>query len=634
MTKTQREKRERRSLGTSLLCLLAGAAAVLALAGGAMAQGARAQKPVKVAAVDFVPAWGDLEGNVARLAKAAEEVARQGVDYAVFPETAVSGYLFSGSPQIAPFLDTIPGRTTAALLPILQRTGLHMSVGIAERDAATGLAYNTAVLMGPTGIIGKYRKNGLNPQDQKVFAPGTTGVDVFDTPIGRIALLICYDDTYWQYARLAALRGAQIIAWHSVSDRVMPGTPPAEATGNHSTVSNVQYMSAQNGVWVVGATRTGVETNPVTGGKLYYNGGSSIWSPRGEKLVQAPVVPPETLPPGLAGVYATTIVPADADAERTAVLARRRTDLYVPLLALHRSPTDSNATVAARSVSLAAAQWPEGPSLLSSARPGPGELLVLPELSGLASGLPAAEIKSKAEPRGGAFEQALGAAARTGGGFVVGSYPERDGDKVYHTVVLAGPDGNVLGRYRATHLAAATAVWASAGDGPAVIDTALGRIGLALAEELRVPELGALYGALRTDILAVAAGGPDALKVQIDARLFAVSDPPTGRADFFPYASAKQNQLWLVSGGRRVGTATAAGIYGPEPVVETPTLTAGAGDTVVRYRTRVPAPGTWINQQQLIAGQQSLFFIPIVLKDDSDCAKEWRRKGTGPLACQ
>ena len=382
MTKTQREKRERRSLGTSLLCVLAGAAAVLALAGGAMAQGARAQKPVKVAAVDFVPAWGDLEGNVAHLAKAAEEVARQGVDYAVFPETAVSGYLFSGSPQIAPFLDTIPGRTTAALLPILQRTGLHMSVGIAERDAATGLAYNTAVLMGPTGIIGKYRKNGLNPQDQKVFAPGTTGVDVFDTPLGRIALLICYDDTYWQYARLAALRGAQIIAWHSVSDRVMPGTPPAEATGNHSTVSNVQYMSAQNGVWVVGATRTGVETNPVTGGKLYYNGGSSIWSPRGEKLVQAPVVPPETLPPGLAGVYATTIVPADADAERTAVLARRRTDLYVPLLALHRSPTDSNATVAARSVSLAAAQWPEGPSLLSSARPGAGELLVLPELSG------------------------------------------------------------------------------------------------------------------------------------------------------------------------------------------------------------------------------------------------------------
>ena len=152
---------------------------------------------------------------------------------------------------------------------ILQRTGMHMSVGIAERDAVTGLAYNTAVLMGPNGIIGKYRKNGLNPQDQKVFAPGTTGVEVFDTPLGRIGLVICYDDTYWQYARLAALRGAQIIGWHSVSDRVMPGTPPAEATGNHSTVASVQYMSAQNGVWVVGATRiTGWPSSQKPGPRL------------------------------------------------------------------------------------------------------------------------------------------------------------------------------------------------------------------------------------------------------------------------------------------------------------------------------------------------------------------------------
>lgn len=620
----------RSMVSTGLVSAIALMAAVLP----ADAQTTAPRKQVKVAAVDFVPAWGDLDGNVARLAKAAEEVAKQGIEYAVFPETAVSGYLFSGPQQLAPFVDTIPGKATAAVLPILQRTGMHMSVGIAERDAATGLVYNTAVLMGPNGIVGKYRKNGLNPQDQKVFAPGTTGVEVFDTPLGRIALLICYDDTYWQYARLAALRGAQIIGWHSVSDRVMPGTPPAEATGNHSTVSNVQYMSAQNGVWVVGATRTGVETNPITGGKLYYNGGSSIWSPKGEKLVQAPVVAPETLPPGLAGIYATTITPADADAERAAALARRRPELYSPVLALHRSPTDANATVTVRSVSLAAAQWPEGPSLLSSARPGPGELLVLPELSGLASGLAASEIKNRAEARGGDFEKALGAAAKAGVGYVVGSYPEREGDKIYHTVALAGPEGTVLGRYRATHLPPATAAWASPGDGPVVVDTPLGRVGLALAEELRVPELGGLYGALRTDILAAPAGRPDALKVQIDAKLFAVSNPPTGRADFFPYASAKQNQLWLVSGGRRAGEATAAGIYGPEPVVETPTLTAQAGEDAVRYRTRVPAPGSWINQQQLITGQVSLYFIPIVMKDDSDCVRDWRAKGTGPLACR
>lgn len=621
-------------IGCRAIAIVVAIAGWIVVAGGAAAQAPAGQKAIRVAAVDFVPAWGDLDGNVARLAQAAEQVSRQNVDYAVFPETAVSGYLFSGPQQIAPFLDTIPGKTTAALLPVLRRTGTHMSVGIAERDEATGLAYNTAVLMGPNGIVGKYRKNGLNPQDQKVFAPGTTGVEVFETPLGRIALLICYDDTYWQYARLAALRGAQIIAWHSVSDRVMPGTPAAQATGNHSTVANVQYMSAQNGVWVVGATRSGVETNPVTGGKLYYNGGSSIWSPKGEKLVQAPVVPPETLTPGLAGVFAASIVPAEADAERAAQLARRRPDLYVPLLALHRSPTDGNATSTVRTVALSAAQWPDGPSLLSSSRPGAGELLVLPELSALASDLPAPEIKARAETRGGTFEQALSAAARAGGGYLVGSYPEREGDKVFHTVVLAGPDGAVLGRYRAAHLSATAAAWASAGSAPVVVDTPLGRIGLAVADELRVPEAGGLYGALRADILAAPAGRPEPLKVQIDAKLYAVNDPPTGRADFFPYASAKQNQLWLVSGGRRVGQATAAGIYGPEPIVETPTLTAAAGESVIRHRTRVPAPGTWINQQQLIGGQQALLFVPLVMKEESDCLKQWRAKGTGAPVCR
>ncbi|WP_428618729.1 hypothetical protein [Reyranella sp.] len=124
----------------------------------------------------------------------------------------------------------------------------------------------------------------------------------------------------------------------------MPGTPPAQATGNHSTLANVQYMSAQNGVWVIGATRSGIETNPITGGKLYYNGGSSIWSPASRKLVQAPIVPPEVLPPGLNGVFSTEIVPTEADTARAAALSRRRPDVYTPLLTLHRVPVDGNAT--------------------------------------------------------------------------------------------------------------------------------------------------------------------------------------------------------------------------------------------------------------------------------------------------
>jgi predicted amidohydrolase len=608
-------------------------AATLGLLVFALSSVVASAQSIKVAAVDFVPAWGDLDGNINRLAEAAEKAGEQGINYAVFPETAVSGYLFSDPAQIAPYLDTIPGKTTAALLPILARHGMYLSVGIAERDAETGLAYNAAVLLGPNGVIGKYRKNGLNPQDQKVFAPGNTGVQVFDTPIGRIGLVICYDDTYWQYPRLAALRGAQIIGWHSVSDRVIPGTPAAQATGDHSTVANVQYMSAQNGAWVVAATRSGIETNPITGGKLYYNGGSSIWSPEGRKLAQAPVVPPEELAPGLHGIFTATIAPSDADRLRAERMALRRPALYTPLLALHRSPVDGNASTTRLVVSLVAVQWPEGPSRMDSVRAVEGALTVLPELSALPTGLGPDEIKARAEPRGGAFEKALSDAALAAKGYLVGSFPEGDGDRVYHTVVLAGPDGAILGRYRATHPDAAHARWATPGDAIVVIPTPLGRIGLASADELAVPELGGLYGAMRADILAAPAGAPEALKVEVDAALFSVPDPPTGRADFFPFAAAKQNQLWLVSGGRREGRYTAAAIYGPEPVVSTPTLTAAEGEDSVRYETPIPAPGTWINQSQLIAGQQAQWFVPLVLPDDNACLRRWRAADTGVMPC-
>lgn len=611
----------------------------LALAGllssGAI-QPARAQlgsRPVKVAAVDFIPAWGDRDGNIRRLVEAAERVAAEGVRYAVFPETAISGYAFADPAQLAPFVDTIPGRATEALLPVLKRTGMVMSVGIAEKDASTGIFYNTAVLMGPDGIIGKYRKNGLNGQDVQLFGPGDTDVGVFDTPVGRIALIICYDDTYWQYDRLAALRGAQIIGWHSVSDRVMPGTPPAQAKANHSTVASVQHMSALNGVWVIGATRSGIERNPINGSRLYYNGGSSIWSPQGRKLVQAPVVPPEVLPPGLNGIFAATIIPAEADAVREQRLAARRPALYNPLLALRRAPVDTTATATPRQVQLAAAQWTGDASRLSSSQPQAQELLVLPELSALPRGLSAAAIARRAERRGGAFEQVLAQHAKAGHGYLVGSYPEREGARVFHTVALAGPAGTILGRYRATHLSAAERGWASSGDTPMVVNTPLGRIGLATAADLAVIELTGLYQSLRTDVLAVPSGDPAALKVEIDPKLYAVSDPPTGRADLHPYLAAKLGQFWLVSGGRRLGNATAAGIYGPEPVVHTPTNTAAAGTVAVRHRTLVPAAGTWINQQQLIDGQRNDLFQPLVLDAGNSCFRAWKAAGHGIVRC-
>ena len=416
----------------------------------------------------------------------------------------------------------------------------------------------------------------------------------------------------------------------------MPGTPPALAKANHSTVASVQHMSALNGVWVIGATRSGIERNPINGTELYYNGGSSIWSPEGRKLVQAPVVPPKVLPPGLNGIYATTITPAAADPVRDQRLALRRPSLYNPWLTLRRAPVDLTATKTPQVINLAAAQWVSGDSQLQTTKPANGELMVLPELSSLPSGLSNAQIREKAETRGADFEQRLTLQAKAGKGYLVGSYPERVGQRVFHTVVLAGPSGTVLGRYRATHLNGSKRTWADPGDSPVVVSTPLGRVGLATSDDLRVPEFVGLMQTLRTDVLVVPAGEPSSLKVEIDPGLYAVSDPPTGRADLHPYLAAKLGQFWLVSGGRRNGTArgaTAAGIYGPEPVVATPTLTAAVDEASVRISTLVPAVGTWINQQQLIDGQRSDLFTPLVLDPQNRCFKGWKLAGRGTYTC-
>jgi hypothetical protein len=117
-------------LGWLLTAAMAGsasAAIAAPLPSGNRAPAAQARpgsRPVKVAAVDFIPAWGDLDGNIRHLVEAADRVAAEGVQYAVFPETAISGYDFSGPAQLAPFVDTIPGQATDALLPVLKRTGM------------------------------------------------------------------------------------------------------------------------------------------------------------------------------------------------------------------------------------------------------------------------------------------------------------------------------------------------------------------------------------------------------------------------------------------------------------------------------------------------------------------------------
>ncbi len=510
-------------------------------------------KSYKAAAIVYDPAWGDLDGNIARIAAAVDAAGAQGVKLAVLPEQATIGYIFDNFAMVRPYLDTVPGKTTDALAKVTARRHMYVAVGIAELDPVTGLGYNTAALVGPDGYLGKYRKHGLNSQDQAWVTPGDGGFPVFDTELGRLMMLICYDDTYWQYPRLAALHNVDVVAWLSSSDRVTPGTPPAKAKGDHSTVATVQHIAAFNGTWLVAATRDGIERNPLTGQTLYYNGGSSIWDPSGNKVAQAPVVPPEVLSPGAHGVVTAEITPSMAEPVRKAVLARRRPEMY-GLLALHRAPTDPNATSAPKDIIVKAVSWPvsgKPPAVLP--QPPRGGLLVLPELFSVGANAGNAAYTAAAESAGGVAEQRLCEAAKAGGGYVVGSYPERDAGNVYHTVALAGPEGTVLARYRATHLPPNQTQWAKQGSDWVVVTTPIGRIGLVLGEELSVPEVFGTLSALRADLLAAPMGAPSGVTMQEDPKLFNQPYPPD--TPFAPIAAAKLGQTWVVMSGWSDGQA-------------------------------------------------------------------------------
>ena len=336
------------------------------------------------------------------------------------------------------------------------------------------------------------------------------------------------------------------------------------------------------------------------------------------------------LPSGVHGVLIADIVPAAAAKARAALLARRRPELY-GLLALHRAPTDPAATPTPRPVELAVEGGDPAAAGVTAWRPPPrGGLAVLPALFRDGPDRPAADYQRLAEPTGGPSEAALIALARQGGGYVAGSYPERDGAAVFHTVALAAPDGDIIARYRATHLPP-DQTWATPGDRFVVAPTPLGRIALAVGEELAVPEVFGIYSAERADIVAAPSGRWRGPLLATDPKLFNTPYPPG--TPFAPWAAAALGQFWVAAAGWQLHPEPASWLLGPDPVIATAPRGAPPGQ---RVEATVTAPwvGTWINQGQLIGGQEPLSTLPLVLPADSACLAAWRETDALSADCR
>jgi len=272
-----------------------------------------------IACIQMQPHVGAKRDNVARAVQSIEAAATEGASLVVLPELGNTGYVFKDRDEAFALAEALPdGETAQIFADAAERLGIYIVAGIAER--AGERLYNSAILTGPSGHIGSYRKLHLWNNEHLFFESGDLGVPVFDTPLGRIAIAICYDGWFPETYRLAAMQGADIVCvptnWVPMEGH--PADRPAMAT------TLTMAAAHSNGLMIACANRIGTERGQPFVGQSLIVGGDG-WPLAGPASVDREEI-----------LYATIDLQR-IRAERTLnafnhVLRDRRADVYDPML--------------------------------------------------------------------------------------------------------------------------------------------------------------------------------------------------------------------------------------------------------------------------------------------------------------
>ncbi|WP_283134939.1 nitrilase-related carbon-nitrogen hydrolase [Rhizohabitans arisaemae] len=207
-----------------------------------------------LAGVQMRPEIGDVDGNIRRSSEWIVKAAGQGAKLVVLPEAVSAGYVFADSAEALRYAEEIPdGPACSAWAALAAEYGLWIVAGLTERSG--GRPYNSAVLIGPDGHVGTFRKAHLWNDEKAIYGPNEAGFPVFDTPLGRIGIAICYDAWFPESFRSAALQGADLIVLPSNWVPV-PGQPPGVPA-----MANLMCMTGAhvNQCYIAGVSRVGVE---------------------------------------------------------------------------------------------------------------------------------------------------------------------------------------------------------------------------------------------------------------------------------------------------------------------------------------------------------------------------------------
>lgn len=226
----------------------------------------------RVAVIQMAAPWGDPGMMRERTFRLLGEAASGGATLAVLPELCTISYDFRSREHVEPKAETLDGPSVTGWGSIARQTGMHIVAGFPERDGAR--LYNSAVVVGPAGVIGTYRKAHLYHFERALFTPGDTGFRVWETAVGRIGVLICYDLRFAEAVRILLLRGAQLLCVPTTwTDRGKPQPWDARAW------CGADYLAAGhaygNRMWVACADRAGMD------GTVRTLGCSAVFAPSG-----------------------------------------------------------------------------------------------------------------------------------------------------------------------------------------------------------------------------------------------------------------------------------------------------------------------------------------------------------------
>ena len=220
------------------------------------------------------------------------EAAAQNADLVVLPELHLGKYFCQTEHHsVFDLAQAIPGETTAILSALAKELKIVIVSTIFERRAA-GLYHNTAVVFDKDGsIAGKYRKMHI-PDDpafyeKYYFTPGDLGFTPIETSIGKLGVLICWDQWYPEAARLMALAGADVLIYPTAIGWDRDDTCEEQAEQLEAWITVQRGHAVANGLPVISCNRIGFETAPDSESGIEFWGNSFIAGPQGEFLAHA-----------------------------------------------------------------------------------------------------------------------------------------------------------------------------------------------------------------------------------------------------------------------------------------------------------------------------------------------------------